>query len=99
MTTATDSGIKNISSIFVGNVGLKVGTWTAGATGTGTAVTISGGGTAVIAAGVNIATGANDTTAKLPLVSYSFVDGNPNVTLTPKLKADTGTYWMITKLS
>lgn len=97
MATATDSGITNISSIVRGNVGLKVGTWTAGP-GT-TAVTASGGGTAVLAAGVTLATGAGDQTAKPVLVEYSSTDGNPDMRITPNLTTDSGNYWLIVKLS
>ena len=97
MATATDSGLKNISSIFRGNVGLKTGTWTSGPS--TTAVTIDSGGTAIIAADVTMATGASDATAKPVLVSYSASDGNPNLTITSEQTTDSGNYWMIVKLN
>ncbi len=95
--TATDSWIKNVSSIVRGNVGLKIGTWTASAG--ADAVVVLGGGTAVMAGGANMSSGAADTTAKPVLVDYSFADGNPNMKITPTQTADSGTYWMIVKLS
>ncbi len=96
--TTVPSEIKNVSSIVRGNVGIVLGTWTA-AGGAEAAITAGGGGTAVIAGGVNVSAGMSDTTAKPVLVSYSFVDGNPDMRILPNLSTDAGTYWMIVKLS
>ena len=96
MADNTDSGITNLSG-FRGNFGVKVGTWTAGVA--TTAITIASGGTAIIMAGVNVATGLVGQSAVPTKLSYSFVDGNPDLTLTPFATTDSGTYWMFVKLS
>ncbi len=97
MVESTDSGLNDVSTIIRGNVGLKIGTWTAGPS--LTAVAIASGGTAVLAGGANVKNAPTGITAKPVLVNYSFVNGNPNMTITPGTTAEAGTYWMFVKLS
>ncbi len=103
MATATDSGLIDISSIVKGNVGLRIGSWSAGAAGSGTSVAVESGGTAVLAAGISLKTAPSLSSAgptALPvLLNYSFANGNPNMTITPGTRVEEGNYWMIVKLS
>ena len=99
MSSNTDSAINNLTG-FIGNFGVKIGTWTAGPGTLGTtAIAINSGGTAVIMGGANVAVGMGGATPTPAKVDYKFTDGHPIFTITPNLSTEAGTYWMMVKLS